>query len=187
MRRYLSTVRALAMAAAVAILAITGIGAGNMARAQSAGPINQIKLSDQLITGFIAAQKDLVPLSEELQKAAESGNITPGLQQKLDAVAKQNGFKSLSELDDVTDNINMIMSGLDPQSGEFKMNADEIKKSIQDEIAEIKKDTTIPEKEKADLLAEQEKSLAAAGKIDFPENIALVKKYVKQIEEALQQ
>lgn len=175
------------MAAAVAILGMTGIGTSGAALAQSTGPINQIKLSDQLITGFIAAQKDLVPLSEELQKAAESGNITPGLQQKLDGVAKKNGFKSLTELDDVTDNINMIMSGLDPQSGEFKMNADEIRKSIQEEIAEIKKDTSIPEKEKKDLLAEQEKALAAAGKVDFPENIALVKKYVKQIEEALQQ
>ncbi|MEZ5844427.1 MAG: hypothetical protein R3D27_11955 [Hyphomicrobiaceae bacterium] len=182
MRRYFSAVLALA---AAAVLAVGGLMNG--ASAQGAGPINQMKLTDKHITGFIAAQKDLVPLSDELQKAAESGNITPALQGKLDAVAKKNGFKSLSELDDVTDNINMIMAGLDPQSGEFKMNAEEMRKAIREEIEEIKKDTSIPANEKKELLAEQEKALAQAGKLEFPGNVALVKKYMKQIEDALQQ
>lgn len=181
MTRLTAKMLGLAMAVAIAFGGFVGPAA-----AQGTGPINQMQLTENLIKGFIAAQKDLAPLSDELQKAAESGNITPGLQSKLDAVAKKNGFKTLTELDDVTDNINMIMSGIDPQSGEFKMSTDEIRASIKEEIEEIKKDTTIPKAEKDQLLAEQEAALKTAGQVQFPTNIELVKKYRKQIEDALQ-
>ena len=169
----------------VGLVLATGIGL-SAALAQG-GAINQVRISEAQVKGFIAAQKDLAPMSAELQKAAESGNITPALQSKLDAVAKKHGFKSLTELDDVTDNIQMIMSGIDPQSGEFKMSADEIKKELQAEIDEIKKDTSIPADEKKQLIAEREAGLKTAGEVKYPDNIALVKKYSKQIEEALQQ
>ena len=181
MLRIFSTAMAVAAAAMLAVISLTGASL-----AQGAGPINQIKLTEAHVKGFIAAQKDLIPLTEELQKAAESGNITPDLQSKLDGIAKKNGFSSLSELDDVTDNINMVMAGIDPKTGEFKMNVEEMRKAITEEIEEIKKDTTIPEKEKKELIAEQEKALLTAGKMDFPENVTLVKTYAKQIEEALQ-
>lgn len=182
MLRIFSTAMELAAAAMLAVISLTGASL-----AQGAGPINQIKLTEAHVKGFIAAQKDLIPLTEELQKAAESGNITPDLQSKLDGIAKKNGFSSLSELDDVTDNINMVMAGIDPKTGEFKMNVEEMRKAITEEIEEIKKDTTIPEKEKKGKpIAEQEKALLTAGKMDFPENVTLVKTYAKQIEEALQ-
>ena len=57
---------------------------------------------------------------------------------------------------------------------------------IQKEIDEVKGDTTIPEKEKKQMLEELAEALKTAQPIQHPENIELVKKYWEKIDAVLQ-
>ena len=129
----------------------------------------QIKLSEQQVKGFISAQKDI-------------GAIAPKLQAELEGIAKKHGFQTFAELDDVAANISMVMAGLDPQSGEYTDPIDAIKK----EIADIEKDQAIPEKDKKQMLEEMAEALKTTPPLQFKDNIALVKKFQKEIEVSLQ-
>ena len=140
----------------------------------------QVKLTDKSVQGFIAAQKDLAAMAAQIQASGDKPD--PKLQADLEAVATKNGFASFVELDDTAANISMVMAGLDPQSGEFIDPVDAIKK----EMEEIKKDTNIPEKDKKQMLEEMEQALKTTPPLEHKENIAVVKKYQKDIEKALQ-
>src|SRR5207253_11418583 len=93
------------------------------------------------------------------------------------SVAKKNSFTSLDEFDDVSFNVSMIMSGIDPQTKKFTEPPEQIKR----EIAALKADKTVPEAEKKDELAELEAALNTAKPIQFKENIALVLKYYDKL------
>mgnify|MGYP000016309938 CR=1 FL=1 len=49
---------------------------------------------------------------------------------QIEATAKKNGFASLAQYDDVSMNISMIMSGIDPQSRKFTEPPEQIKREI---------------------------------------------------------
>lgn len=166
-----------ALAAAALIL-----GSGlTPAGAQSAQPdFKQVKLTDTLVQGYIAAQKDLASMSAELQAAGDQPDAK--LQAKLEAVAVKNGFASFADLDDVAANISMVMAGLDPQSGEYTDPIDALKK----EIEEINKDDKIPEKDKKQMLDELQEALKITPALQYKDNVALVKKFQKDIEKVFQ-
>ena len=140
----------------------------------------QIKLSEQQVKGFISAQKDIGAIAPKLQAAGDK--IDPALQAELEGIAKKHGFQTFAELDDVAANISMVMAGLDPQSGEYTDPVDAIKK----EIADIEKDQAIPEKDKKQMLEEMAEALKTTPPLQFKDNIALVKKFQKEIEVSLQ-
>ena len=104
------------------------------------------------------------------------------LQAELEGVATKNGFANFAELDDVAANISMVMAGLDPQSGDYMDPIEAIKK----EMEEIKKDDKIPEKDKKQMLEEMDTALKTTPPLQYKENVALVKKFQKDIEKALQ-
>ncbi len=158
-----------------------------MMLALSAGPpgaiaqeINQIKLTEKQVRGFIDAQKDLTAIASELQAAGDKPDAK--LQGKLEEIAKKNSFASFNELDDVAANISLVMAGLDPQSGEFSDPVEMLKK----EMDEIKADNSIPEKDKTQMLEELADALKSTPPLKHSENIALVKKHREAIEKALQ-
>ena len=161
---------------ALGLLASLGWGA-DTARAQD---INQIKLTEKQVQGFIAAQKDLTGIANELQAAGDKPDAK--LQAKLEEIAKKQGFANFNELDDVKDNISLVMDGLDPQSGEFSDPIEMLKK----EIAEVKADASIPEKDKNQKLEELAEALKSTPPLKYAENIALIKKHREAIEKALQ-
>ncbi len=142
----------------------------------SAQDINQIKLSEKQVQGFIAAQKDLTGIAGELQAADAK------LQAKLEDIAKKQGFSNFTELDDVAANISLVMAGLDPQSGEFSDPVEMLEK----EMDEIKGDKSIPEADKKQMLDELTEALKTTPPLKFKENIAVVKKHREAIEKALQ-
>jgi hypothetical protein len=94
-----------------------------------------------------------------------------------EAVAKKNAFASLAEYNDVSRNIAIIMSGLDPQSKEFT----EPPERVRQEIAALKADKSISEAAKKEDLAQLEAELKSIKPIQFKENIALVRKYFDQL------
>jgi hypothetical protein len=149
--------------------------------AQSQAPeFKQIKLTDKQIQGFISAQKELTAIAAKLQQAGDKPD--PKLQAELDDIAKKNGFGNFADLDDVAANISMVMAGIDPQSGTY---TDPVE-AIKTEMEEIKKDASIPEKDKKQMIEEMTEALKTTPPLQYKENIELVKKHQKDIEKALQ-
>jgi hypothetical protein len=73
--------------------------------------VKQIKLSDKHIQGLMAASKEMAKLYD-----GANGDPDPKVEAQAEAIAKKNGFANLQEYDDVSMNITMIMSGIDPQT-----------------------------------------------------------------------
>jgi hypothetical protein len=141
--------------------------------AATAQEVKQIKLTEKHIQGFMAAYDDIAKLYYD----ANPGKRDPKVDAQAAVVAKKNGFASLAQYEDVSTNITMIMSGIDPQTKKFTEPPEQIK----NEIAALKADKSVPEAEKKEGLAQLEAALKIAKPIQFKENIALVLKYFDQL------
>jgi hypothetical protein len=139
--------------------------------AAAAQEVKQIKLTEKHIQGFMAAYDHIAKLYYGANKP------DPKVEAHAAAVAKKNGFAGLAQYDDVSMNIMMIMSGIDPQTKKFT-DAPEL---IKDAIAALKADKSVPEAEKREGLAQLEAALKNAKPVQFKENIALVLKYFDQL------
>jgi len=152
-------------AAAVAVALISALGTLDPASAQAV--TKQVKLTEKQVEGFIAAQKKMAAAKVDAE---------------FESIAKQHGFASLDELDDVEANILLVMDGIDPQSKAFAEPPVQIKRRIE----EIKADKSMPETEMKQVLDELNEALKNAQPIQFPANIELVRKYYDKIQAALQ-
>ena len=163
-------VRSLSLAAALAFVAVPAL-------AQDA--MKQVQLSEKQVQGYIAAQKDMAALSEKMQ-----GNSKPDakMQSQMEAAIKKAGFANMDEYGTVADNIQLVMSGIDPETKNFS----EPKVAIQKEIDEVKNDKTMSAEEKKQALAELNEALKAAEPVKFQGNVALVKKYYDQLDKGSQ-
>jgi hypothetical protein len=167
-------VRSLIAAAFAVALAYPGA-------ALAQGAVRQIKLTDKHVEGFVNAQKDMTAIAEKIQgNAAEKPD--PKIQAELEVIAKKHGFASFAEYDDVAANISMVMAGIDPQTKKFT----EPQVAIQKEIEELMADTSIPEKEKKQMLEELNDALKTAQPIQNPGNVELVTKFWDKIDAVLQ-
>src|SRR5262249_51578767 len=147
--------------------------------AAPAQEVKQIKLTDKHIQGFMAAYEDVARVYD----GAESDKPDPKVEAQAAAVAKKYGFASLAQYDDVSMNISMIMSGMDPQTKKFTEPPEQIK----NEIAALKADKSVPEVEKKEGLTRLEAALKNSKPIQFKENIALVLKYFDQLVPIMQE
>src|SRR5262245_30800052 len=141
--------------------------------AATAQEVKQIKLTEKYIQGFMAAYDDIA----KLYYGANPDEPDPKVEAQAAALAKKNGFASLAQYEDVSTNIVMIMSGIDPQTKKFTEPPEQIKK----EIAALKADKSVPETEKKEGLAQLEAALKNSRPVQFKENIALVLKYFDQL------
>ena len=165
------------LVAAMAIIASTGAWAQEPPKD---APIKQIKLTEEQVKSFVAAQPDLATVAPKLQEAGD--NIDPALQSELDTIAKKHGFANFSELDDVAANISIVMAGLDSKSGDFTEPVEALKK----ELADVTADASIPEDDKKQLVEELNEAIKTTPKIEHPENVEVVKAHRADIEKALQ-
>jgi hypothetical protein len=138
----------------------------------------QIKLTEKHIQGFMAAYGDMAKLYDGANPEPD-----PKVEAQAEAVAKKNGFASLDEYDDVSFNIEMIMSGIDRQTKKFTESPEQIK----NEIAALKADKSVPEAEKKEGLTQLEAALKNARPVQFKENIALALKYFDQLAPIMQE
>jgi hypothetical protein len=141
--------------------------------AATAQEVKQIKLTEKHIQGFMAAYEEMA----EFYDGVDPDKPDPKVKARAEAVARKYGFASLAEYDDVSMNISMIMSGIDPQTKKFTEPPEQIK----EEIAALMADKSLPEAEKKDDLAQLEAELKDARPIQFKENIALVLNYFEQL------
>jgi hypothetical protein len=138
----------------------------------------QIKLTEKHIQGFMAAYEDMAKLYDGANPEPD-----PKVEAQAEAVAKKNGFASLDEYDDVSFNIEMIVSGIDRQTKKFTESPEQLK----NEIAALRADKSVPEAEKKEGLAQLEAALKNAKPVQFKENIALVLRYFDQLAPFMQE
>jgi hypothetical protein len=159
-------------------LVLAGLWLG--AATAGAQDVKQIKLTDVQVTNFIKAQGDLAAMASKIQAAGEKPD--PALQAELEGIAKKHGFNDFAELDDVAANISIVMAGLDAQSGNF---TDPVE-ALQKELEDVKKDDSIPEADKKQLVDELTEAIKTTPPLQNKENIDIVKAHHAEIEKALQ-
>ena len=137
----------------------------------SAQDIKQIKLTEKHIQGFIAADDEMARIY-----GANIDNSDPKVRAQGEVVAKKNGFASLTEYDDVSTNIAILMSHIDPNTRKFTEPAERIR----EDIAALKADKSVSEEAKKEALADLETALKGAKPI-LKENIALVTKHYDKL------
>src|SRR4029079_15956483 len=79
--------------------------------------MKQIQLTEKQVQGYVAAQKDMAAISEKMQ-----GNSKPDakMQSQMEAAIKKPGFANMDEYSAVADNIQLVMSGIDPAPKNFR-------------------------------------------------------------------
>lgn len=179
MKRFVRIGNALRACLVATILGLAGTLAAGTANAQEM--FKQVQLTEPQIKGFIAAQPDMIAISEKMS-AAPSDKPDPKIQDELDAAAKKHGFKDFADYDDVAANIAMIMAGIDPQTGAFTDPLTALKK----EIEEVSKDTTLSETSKKQMLDELNEAVKTTPPVQFPENVTLVMKHRVELDKVLQ-
>ena len=168
-----------ALGAALLALVVLDPGAASAQQPAAPPPVKQIKLTEKQVQGLIAAFADMTKLYEK----ADPDKPDPKLQAQAEALAKKNGFASLDEYDDVSFNVSIIMSGIDPQTKKFSEPPEQLKK----EIAALKADKSISDADKKEGLAQLEAALKAAKPIQFKDNVTLVLKYFDKLSPLMQQ
>ena len=141
--------------------------------------VKQIRLTEKQIQAFISAQKEMAAIAE---KMPSDDKPDPKIQAQLEAAAKKHGFANFAEYDDVAANISMIMAGIDTETKKFT----DPRVALQNELAEVTSDPTIPPAEKKKLIDELNKQLKISESIKYPSNIDLVLKYYDKLDAELQ-
>ena len=144
----------------------------------TAQEVKQIKLTEKHMQGFIAVSDSVA----QLYDGASQDKPDPKLEAQAEALVKKNGFASLDEYDNVSINIAIIMSGIDPQTRTFTEPPEQIKQQID----AIKSDRSVPEAQKKEHLEQLGIALNSAKPIQFKENIALVLRYFDKLAELMQ-
>ncbi len=142
--------------------------------------VKQIQLTEAQVKNFIKAQADLAGIASKIQSAGEQAD--PALQAELEGIATKHGFATFAELDDVAANISIVMAGLDSASGNF---VDPVE-ALQKELDDVKKDDSIPEADKKQLVDELTEAIKTTPPLQFKDNIEIVKSNRAEIEKALQ-
>jgi hypothetical protein len=184
-------VRPVFAALSVACLAITVAAISDGALAQSrmapapaapeqAAPapqpqIKRIALTDKQIEGALAASKEMDPV---MAKITDDAKPDPKITQQLEGIAKQNGFASYDEYNNVVDNISIVLGGFDPATKKYVG----VETVIKAQIAQVQADKKMSAKDKKEALAELNDALKTPPPaIENKGNIDLVAKYYDRL------
>ena len=137
---------------------------------QAPPPVKQMALTDKQIDGVLASGKDMDAVTSKLP---ENTQPDAKMMAQLDGIAKKNGFASFEDYSDVTDNIGMVMAGVDPATKKYVGNEAVIKA----QMTEVQADKKMSPKDKKEALADLNESLKNPGPaIQNKGNIDLVMK-----------
>ena len=162
----------------IAVLAVVLVTLPTAASAQV--PATQVQLTEKNVEGLIAAQKEMWALAEKMRGggAVVLSQASGKDRVERNAIVKKYGFRDYAEYEAVAINISMVMAAIDPQTKEYADPQTAIKKEIDD----VRTDSTIPNKQKKQLLAELHEALKSSPSVQFPTNIELVRKYYDKID-----
>ncbi|WP_158813118.1 hypothetical protein [Methylocapsa sp. S129] len=174
-------VTAFSIACLPILMAAAPVGAAFAQNAQpdaAQAPVKQIALTEKQIEGALAAKADIDPIVSKLPEGANDKPDPKALAQ-LDGAVKKHGFANYAEYEDVDDNINLVMGGIDPQTKKYV--GDEI--VLKKEIAEMQADKKMAPKDKKEALDQMNDALKSITPLQFPANIPLVVKYYDKLSE----
>lgn len=165
---------------ALLVCLMGGAGVVSSVSAQDAGgEIKQMLLTEEQIKNLISAQPDLAQVAKKLEGLPEDAEVS--VEKELDAIATKHGFKDFTDLDNVSANVQLVLDGIDPETGEYQ---DPIE-GLKEELAEVKADENLQAEEKSALIAELEEAVSTIPPLKHKENIELVRKHNKAIQHAL--
>ncbi len=166
--------------AVVAACLMGGVGLATGAAAlDDEFDIPQFKLTAEQIKGLVAAQPELGAMAERLEKLEDDSDVS--VQKELNGIAKKHGFKDFDELDDVSANVQLVLDGIDPETGEY---SDPLI-GLKEELEEVKADKELPKEERKALIEELEEAMTALPPLKYKENVELVLEHQKLIQKAL--
>jgi len=180
MRQLLSVLTAAFVAFGIAQVAhVATVGAApKQAPAPAPTPapeaVKQIKLTEQQVQNYIAAQADIAPIMQKIPAGRQPDQRTIA---QLEAATKKHGFASFDEYDDVESNISLVLSGIDPETKKFT----EPPEAIKAQIAQVTADRSIPAAQKRQILQELNNTLKSAAPVQFPSNVELITKYFDKL------
>ncbi|MEO1693961.1 MAG: hypothetical protein AAFR55_01840 [Pseudomonadota bacterium] len=154
--------------------------AGPSDTGSGAAPSRQVALTETDVENFIKMHAGLAKIADELEATGEDPD--PQLRARLAALAKSSGFPSFLAYDTVADSILLVMSGIDPDTGVWS----DPKIGLAEDIEDVKKDTTLEDAERKELIDDLEQAIKTTPDVAFPQNIPLVKKHAARIEKVLQ-
>lgn len=109
-----------------------------------------IALSQKQIDGMIAAQPEMAKI-----QPGEGDKPDPKIQEKVEDIAKKNGFANADELEDVGDNIEAVLAGVDPETKKYVG----VQPLIKKQISAVEADKSIKPKDKAAALKDLKEAL----------------------------
>jgi hypothetical protein len=151
-----------------------------MAPAQAAPPpLKQMALTEKQIEAMLAADQEMDPVIDKMPSNAKPDAKTTA---QLEAIAKKNGFASYDDYNNVSDNISLVFSGIDPATKKYVGNEAVLKA----QIAQLQADKKMSPKDKKEALADLNDALKSpAPAIENKGNIDLVIKYYDKLAAAL--
>ena len=164
------------LAASMAVVSSTDVMAqAKQAAPEQAPPVKQMALTDKQIQGVLAASKEM---DDVTAKMPQNGQPDAKMMAAMNAVAKKNGFASADEYNDVTDNIGLVMQGIDPATKKY-VGTEAVLKA---QIAQIQADKKMSAKDKKEALDDLNESLKnPAPAVQNKGNIDLVVKYYDKL------
>ena len=172
--------RAAALGLVVAVAAAFGAPlAGGTACAQQDVPPKQVKLTQAALDNLIAAQKQ-IRAAQGNAPQDQNAAPDPKLDAKIAGIVKSNNFASMAEFGDVSYSVGVVLSGMDPDSGNYIGAQAALKKQLD----EVKADKKMPPKEKKEALDELNEAMKSAGDDKpVPGNVDLVKANLSKLNE----
>jgi len=151
--------------------------------AGDSGEIRQVTLTDKLIEGVLASQKEFDAIAEKLPETPQD-KPDPKITAQFEAVAKKYGFASYDQYNDVVDTISLVLGGFDPATKKY-VGADAV---IKKQISAVEADKSIPEADRKQALQQLNDALKTpAPPIQNKANIDLVAKYYDRLSASLHQ
>jgi hypothetical protein len=188
---------AIAVALGGLVLALSGPGT-TVAQAPSLSMEDtpEVKLTEQLVLNFLSAQKATMPLQKKAMEAAQTDpkaamSMTPDPKYlaEVEAVVKQHGFTSAQDYLNTSMTLMPMMMPL-MFGAELKPPVDDSaqkKAQYEAEMADVAKDATLDDKQKAEITAKLKKSYDKIKPIAYPENFAVIEKMKDKISAAMKE
>jgi len=164
--------------ACLALLAISLINAEGVAQERS---MQQVTLTEKQVLGYVAVRQAVYAFTHP-QDGKVPNRQDPEVREKLDGIARENGFADYAGFSKVASDILNIMARIDHHTKRFV----EAKSEIEQSIIKIKADPSLRAEQKKLALEVLDVSLQKAITIQTPGNIALIEKYYEQIGATLQ-
>lgn len=144
--------------------------------APSAEPVKQIALSEDEVTGYLAAAPGLDAILAKVP-AGPGAVPEPRLMASLNATARDFGFANYASYESIAVNIVWILTGIDPLSKKYIG----VQAVTRAEVTALLAGKDLPPEDKKRQLEAYHAQMLSAAPVKFPGNVALVVKYYDQL------